>query len=119
MTKLGYFLSSEELSPRQLLETAQLAEQAGFERVWISDHFHPWMSSQGQSAFVWNVIGAIAATTGLEITTAVTCPTYRIHPTVLAQATATTEAMAPGRFRFGTGAAKPSTSTSSATPGRR
>ena len=103
MTKLGYFLSSEELSPSELLNAAQLAEQAGFERVWISDHYHPWLESQGESPFVWSVIGAIAATTSLEITTAVTCPTYRIHPAVLAQATATTEAMAPGRFRFGIG----------------
>jgi G6PDH family F420-dependent oxidoreductase len=61
------------------------------------------MEAQGQSPFVWSVIGAIAATTDLEITTAVTCPTYRIHPAVLAQATATTEALAPGRFRFGIG----------------
>ena len=103
MTKLGYFLSSEELTPTQIVETAQLAERSGFERVWISDHYHPWMTSQGQSPFVWSVIGAIAATTNLEITTAVTCPTYRIHPAVLAQATATSEAMAPGRFRFGIG----------------
>ena len=103
MTKLGYFLSSEELSPTELVESAQLAEQAGFERIWVSDHYHPWTQSQGQSPFVWSVIGAIAATTSLEITTAVTCPTYRIHPAVLAQATATTELLAPGRFRFGIG----------------
>ncbi|MCW2543972.1 MAG: F420-dependent oxidoreductase, family, partial [Frankiales bacterium] len=103
MTKLGYFLSSEELSPSELLRAAQLAEKAGFERVWVSDHYHPWMSQQGESPFVWGVIGAIAATTSLEITTAVTCPTYRIHPAVLAQATATSALLAPGRFRFGIG----------------
>jgi len=103
MTKFGYFLSSEELTPLELVEAAKLAEAAGFERIWISDHFHPWLSAQGQSPFVWSVIGAIAATTSLEITTGVTCPTYRIHPAILAQATATTECMAPGRFRFGIG----------------
>lgn len=103
MTKYGYFLSSEELGPQELVRTAQLAEQAGFERIWVSDHYHPWTTEQGESPFVWSVIGAIAATTSLEITTAVTCPTYRIHPAVLAQATATTEALAPGRFRFGIG----------------
>jgi len=103
MTKFGYFLSSEELGPREIVKTAQLAEQAGFDRVWISDHYHPWTQEQGESPFVWASVGAIAATTQLTITTAVTCPTYRIHPAVLAQATATVAAMAPGRFRFGVG----------------
>lgn len=103
MTKLGYFLSSEELTPKALVETAQLAEAAGFERVWVSDHFHPWLSAQGESPFVWSALGAIAATTSLEMTTAVTCPTFRIHPAVIAHAAATIECMAPGRFRFGIG----------------
>ena len=103
MTDFGYFLSSEELSPHELVKTAQLAEQAGFERIWISDHYHPWTREQGESAFVWSVIGAIAATTGLKTTTAVTCPTDRIHPAVLAQATATVASLAPGRFSFGVG----------------
>ncbi|HVS67825.1 MAG TPA: LLM class flavin-dependent oxidoreductase [Mycobacteriales bacterium] len=103
MTEFGYFLSSEELSPQELVTTAQLAEQAGFDRIWISDHYHPWTREQGESAFVWSVIGAIAATTELKITTAVTCPTDRIHPAVLAQATATVASLAPGRFSFGVG----------------
>jgi G6PDH family F420-dependent oxidoreductase len=103
MTEFGYFLSSEELGPREIVRAAQQAEQAGFDRVWISDHYHPWTREQGESPFVWSVIGAIAATTTLKITTAVTCPTYRIHPAVLAQATATSAALAPGRFSFGVG----------------
>lgn len=103
MTELGYFLSAEEISPRHLVSTAQLAEQAGFDRVWVSDHYHPWTQEQGESAFVWTVLGAIAATTDLKITTAVTCPTFRIHPAVIAQAAATTAALAPGRFTFGVG----------------
>lgn len=103
MVKLGYFLSCEEHGPRALVEQAQMAEAAGFEAVTISDHFHPWMDSQGESPFVWTVIGGIAATTGLEVTTAVTCPTMRIHPAVLAQATATASAALEGRFRFGVG----------------
>jgi G6PDH family F420-dependent oxidoreductase len=103
MTAFGYFLSSEELSPRELVETARLAERAGFDRIWISDHYHPWNREQGESAFVWSVLGAIAATTNLKITTAVTCPTDRIHPAVLAQATATVASLAPGRFSFGVG----------------
>ena len=103
MPTYGIFLSSEETSPRALVEQARSAERAGFSTVTISDHFHPWMDSQGQSPFVWSVIGGIAATTGLEVTTAVTCPTHRIHPAVLAQATATCSSMLRGRFRFGVG----------------
>jgi G6PDH family F420-dependent oxidoreductase len=103
MTVYGCFLSSEENGPRALVEQAQLAERAGFEKVTISDHFHPWMDSQGQSPFVWSVIGGIAATTALEVTTAVTCPTFRIHPAILAQASATSSSMLGGRFRLGVG----------------
>jgi G6PDH family F420-dependent oxidoreductase len=103
MTDFGYFLSSEELSPQELVRCGKAAERVGFDRVWISDHYHPWTSEQGESAFVWSVLGALAATTQLHLTTAVTCPTYRIHPAVLAQATATTAALAPGRFTFGIG----------------
>lgn len=103
MTELGYFLSAEEISPRHLLSTAQLAEKAGFDRVWVSDHYHPWTQAQGESGFVWSLLGAIAATTDLKMTTAVTCPTFRIHPAVIAHAVATTAALAPGRFTFGVG----------------
>lgn len=103
MTTFGYFMSCEEHGPRELLEQAKQAEQAGFTTVTISDHYHPWMDSQGHSPFVWSVIGGIAAATGLEVTTAVTCPTHRIHPAVLAQATATSAAILQGRFRFGVG----------------
>lgn len=103
MTDFGFFLSAEELSPRTLVETAQAAERSGFDRIWISDHFHPWTQAQGESAFVWSVLGGIAATTKLHMTTAVTCPTFRIHPAILAQASATMACLAPGRFSFGVG----------------
>ncbi len=103
MPRYGYFLSSEELSPTTMVASAQQAESAGFDSVMVSDHFHPWLESQGQSPFVWAVLGAIAATTRLRITTGVTCPTVRIHPAVLAQAAATTQQLAAGRFRFGVG----------------
>ncbi|MBX6389817.1 MAG: TIGR03557 family F420-dependent LLM class oxidoreductase [Frankia sp.] len=103
MTALGYFLSGEELSPPQLVRYAREAEDAGFDRIWVSDHFHPWQVSQGESPFVWSVLGAIAATTKLRMTTAVTCPTFRIHPAVLAQAAATVATLAPDRFTFGVG----------------
>ena len=104
MTELAYALSSEEHDARTLVAVAQRAGQAGFRSVWISDHFHPWIDRQGQSPFVWSVIGGIAASTDLTVTTAVTCPTVRIHPAVLAQATATSSNLLPeGRFRFGVG----------------
>jgi G6PDH family F420-dependent oxidoreductase len=103
MTEFGYFLSSEELSPQDLVRYGQAAERAGFDRVWISDHFHPWTSEQGESAFVWAVLGALAATTELHLTTAVTCPTFRTHQAVIAQAAATVASLAPGRFTFGVG----------------
>ena len=61
--RLGYKLSSEEQGPRELVRLARLAEEAGFSFALISDHFHPWTDRQGQSPFVWSVIGAIAATT--------------------------------------------------------
>jgi G6PDH family F420-dependent oxidoreductase len=103
MTTYGCFLSSEENAPRELVEQAQMAERAGLATVSISDHYHPWMDSQGESPFVWSVIGGIAATTSLTVTTAVTCPILRIHPAVLAQATATSSSLLGGRFRFGVG----------------
>jgi G6PDH family F420-dependent oxidoreductase len=103
MTEIGYFLSSEEHGPDALVRQAQQAEQAGFRSVWISDHYHSWNDRQGHSPFVWSVIGGIAATTRLRVTTAVTCPTVRIHPAVLAQAAATAALMLPGRFLFGVG----------------
>ena len=103
MTELGYFLSSEEHSPRELLHQAQLAADAGIRSVWISDHYHPWLDEQGESPFVWSVIGAIAATTPLAVTTAVTCPTMRIHPAVIAQAAATSAVLLEGRFELGVG----------------
>ncbi len=103
MSEIGYFLSSEEHTPSALVDQARQAEEAGFRSVWISDHYHPWTDKQGQASFVWSVIGAIAATTGLRLTTGVTCPTVRIHPAVMAQAAATAAMMMPGRFQFGVG----------------
>lgn len=100
---IGYFLSTEEYSPDQLLEQATLAEEAGFDALWISDHFHPWNDAQGQSAFVWAVIGALARVSRLPVMTAVTCPTMRISPVVTAQAAATAAVMHEGRFRLGVG----------------
>ena len=101
--KIGYFLSCEEYSPASLLEQARLAEQVGFESLWITDHFHPWVGEQGQSPFVWSMIGAISQVCSLPITTAVTCPTVRVHPAIVAQAAATSSVLTEGRFALGVG----------------
>src|SRR5690242_10602437 len=99
--RIGYFLSCEEYSPQELVDQARAAYEAGFESLWISDHFHPWNDEQGQSPFVWSMIGAIAQVCPLPITTAVTCPTIRVHPAVVAQAAATSAAMLDGGFTLG------------------
>jgi G6PDH family F420-dependent oxidoreductase len=101
--KIGYFLSTEEYTPAELLSQAAAAERAGFEGLWISDHFHPWNSEQGNSPFVWSMIGAISQVCDLPVTTAVTCPTVRIHPAVIAQAAATSGQLLGGRFTLGVG----------------
>ena len=104
MIQLGYKLCSEEHGPADLVRFAQRAEAVGFTFAMISDHYHPWIDRQGHSPFVWSVLGGIAqATERLRVGTAVTCPTIRIHPAILAQAAATTAAMMPGRFLFGLG----------------
>jgi len=101
--KIGYFLSCEEYTPAELLEQARSAERAGFEALWISDHFHPWTDAQGQSPFVWSVIGAISQVCRLPVTTAVTCPIMRINPVIVAQAAATANVLLDGRFTVGVG----------------
>jgi coenzyme F420-dependent glucose-6-phosphate dehydrogenase len=104
MPRLGYALSSEEHRPNDLVRYAKMAEDSGFSFALISDHFHPWTDAQGQSPFVWNVIGGIAqATDRLVLGTGVTCPMVRTHPAIIAQAAATSAAMMPGRFFLGVG----------------
>jgi len=102
--ELGYALSSEEHGPNDLIRNAKAAEDAGFTFALISDHYHPWVDAQGQSPFVWSVIGGIAqATDRLRLGTGVTCPTIRIHPAIIAQAAATSAVMMEGRFFLGVG----------------
>jgi G6PDH family F420-dependent oxidoreductase len=102
--KIGYQLSSEEHRPSDLVRYARMAEEHGFDYATISDHFHPWIDAQGQSPFVWSVLGAIAQVTrDLELGTWVTCPTTRLHPAIVAQASATVASMMPGRFFLGVG----------------
>lgn len=104
MLEIGYKLSSEEFGPRELVDNAVRAERAGFTFGLLSDHFHPWVDRQGHSPFAWTALGAIGqATTQLHLGTAVTCPTMRIHPAIVAQAAASTAALMPGRFLLGLG----------------
>src|ERR1051326_6930985 len=101
---IGYTLSSEERQPEELVELAAEAEESGFSFALISDHFHPWTDRQGSAPFVWSVLGAIAARTRrLRVGTGVTCPIMRIHPAVIAQASATMGCLMPGRFFLGVG----------------
>ncbi len=84
--------------------SAAAAEATGFDFVSISDHYHPWVGAQGHSPFVWSVLGGIAeATDRIQVGVGVTCPTIRIHPAVIAQATATTSLLLRDRFFFGVG----------------
>jgi len=104
VTEFGYTLSSEEHGPRELVDCAVRAEQAGFDFASISDHYHPWVSAQGHSPFVWSVLGGIAARTErMPVGIGVTCPIVRIHPAVVAQAAATTSLLFEGRFFLGLG----------------
>ncbi len=104
MFEIGYALSSEEHTPNDLIKYSWRAEQAGFTFALISDHYHPWIDRQGNAPFVWSVIGGIAQVTKhLRLGTGVTCPTMRIHPTIIAQASATSASMMQGRFFLGVG----------------
>ena len=104
MTEIGIFFSSEERSAPEIVDAAVHAEEAGFRSAWLSDHFHPWNDAQGQSPFVWSVLGAVArATQSMRWMTAVTCPTVRTHPGIVAHAAATTATLMPRRFRLGVG----------------
>jgi coenzyme F420-dependent glucose-6-phosphate dehydrogenase len=104
VAQIGYTLSAEEFGPRELVRIARRAEDAGFDFASISDHFHPWVDRQGNSPFVWAVLGGIAeATERIRVGTGVTCPTTRIHPAIVAHAAATAAVMLPGRFWLGVG----------------
>jgi coenzyme F420-dependent glucose-6-phosphate dehydrogenase len=104
MTAFGFTLSSEESGPARLVELAGEAEDAGFDFLTISDHFHPWVDRQGHSPFVWSTLGGVSTSTStIAFGTGVTCPILRIHPAIVAQAAATTSALSGGRFFLGVG----------------
>jgi coenzyme F420-dependent glucose-6-phosphate dehydrogenase len=105
MTKIGYAAMLEQFHPTELLDYCAAAEDAGFEAGFmVSEHFHPWTPTQGQSAFAWSFMGALGTRTSLPFGTGVTCPGFRYHPAVIAHAAATLGAMFPGRFWLGLGA---------------
>jgi G6PDH family F420-dependent oxidoreductase len=102
--RFGYKLSAEGFGPADLIRQAVRAEEAGFDFVEISDHYHPWLDVQGHSPFAWTVLGAIAAQTStVGLATGVTCPTVRYHPAIIAQAAATLAIVSGNRFTLGIG----------------
>jgi G6PDH family F420-dependent oxidoreductase len=104
MTRYGYTLFCEGTPPTDLVHQAVLAEKAGFDFLVISDHYHPWLTSQEHSAFAWSVLGAVAsATESIQLATMVTCPIMRYHPAIIAQASATVAVLSNGRFTLGLG----------------
>src|SRR5947208_3064163 len=102
--RLGWWLSSEERDPRQLVADAVRAESIGCTTAMISDHLQPWVRRQGQASHVWTVVGAIAhATSALQIGTGVVSLVQRNHPITVAQAAATAAVMSQDRFFLGLG----------------
>ena len=104
MTNFGYTLMGEQSGPRELVDYAIAAENIGFDFEVASDHYSPWLASQGHSPYTWTVLGAVAhATSRVELATYVTCPTMRYHPAVIAQKSATLQILSEGRFILGLG----------------
>jgi G6PDH family F420-dependent oxidoreductase len=104
MVEIGFKLASELFGANELIDYAKHAEKAGFDFAAISDHYHPWLSQQGNSPFVWSTLGGISQVTEtMELMTGVTCPTIRQHPALVAQAVATVATLMPGRFILGVG----------------
>jgi G6PDH family F420-dependent oxidoreductase len=103
--RLGFKLIAEAFSPTEIVAQAVRAEEAGFDFVEVSDHFHPWVSEHQHSGFAFSMLAAAAARTStIELATGVTCPFIRYHPAVVAQAAATTALLSDGRFTLGIGA---------------
>lgn len=103
--KLGFKLIAEAYGPTEIVEQAVRAEEAGFDFVEVSDHFHPWVSEHEHSGFAFSMLAAIAArTSAIGLATGVTCPFIRYHPAIVAQAAATTAILSGGRFTLGVGA---------------
>jgi coenzyme F420-dependent glucose-6-phosphate dehydrogenase len=101
--KIGYAAMLEQFRPQEVVDYSVAAEKAGFTGVMAADHFQPWVPQQGQAGFVWNVMTAIAERTKADVGPGVTCPSFRMHPAIVAQASATLAAMYPGRHWLGLG----------------
>jgi G6PDH family F420-dependent oxidoreductase len=102
--QIGYKLATESFAPKEIIRQAVAAEEAGFDFVEMSDHFHPWLDVQGHSGFTWDLLSFIAARTErIRLVTGVTCPMVRYHPAVIAQAAATLAIISDGRFTLGVG----------------
>jgi len=101
---IGYAAMLEQFGPQEVVGLTALAEQNGFSGCMAADHFQPWVPQQGQAAFVWNVLTAVGERTTGDMGPGVTCPSFRFHPAMVAQAAATLEAMYPGRSWLGVGA---------------
>jgi len=101
--KIGYAAMLEQFGPREVVDYSVAAEAAGFSGVMAADHFQPWVPQQGQAGFVWNVMTAIGERTKGDVGPGVTCPSFRMHPAIVAQASATLAAMYPGRHWLGLG----------------
>jgi G6PDH family F420-dependent oxidoreductase len=103
--RIGFKLIAEAYSPTEIVAQAVRAEEAGFDFIEVSDHFHPWVREHEHSGFAFSMLAAIAArTTAIELATGVTCPFLRYHPAVVAQMAATTALLSDGRFTLGVGA---------------
>ncbi len=102
--KFGWLSSHESYQPEVLADQAVQAENAGFDLVLGSDHFHPWVDDNSAAGFVWSWFGAVAARTQrVELATSVTCPLFHYHPALIAQAAATVDRLSGGRFMLGVG----------------
>jgi coenzyme F420-dependent glucose-6-phosphate dehydrogenase len=101
--RIGYAAALEQFGPVEMIDLCERAEQHGFVGVMAADHFQPWVPQQGQASFVWNVLSAAGQRTTGDLGPGVTCPSFRYHPAIVAQAAATLEVMYPGRTWLGLG----------------
>ncbi len=104
MLKLGYKASAEQFGPRDLLDFGIVAEEVGFDSVWVSDHFQPWKHNDGHAPYSFAWLGALGERTSrVIIGTSVVTPTFRYHPSIIAQALGTLGVLYPGRVMLGVG----------------
>jgi G6PDH family F420-dependent oxidoreductase len=101
--QIGLAAALEQFSPRESIRLAKAAEERGFSGQMAADHFQPWVPQQGEASFVWSVLASLAENTTGDLGPGVTCPSFRLHPAMVAQAAATLEATYPGRTWLGIG----------------